>query len=419
MTKKASLTVAFITVAIDLLGFGIMIPLLPRYAERFQGVVPDAWQGVVIGLLMCSFSLVQFIFAPFWGRLSDRLGRRPIILVGLAGSSATYFLFAYATSIESLFLLFLARSGQGLCGATISTAQAIVADCTAVEERSKGMALIGMAFGIGFTLGPVLGAVWVTNETAGPPSAAPGVVAGILSLCAWLVAYCKLEETLKEGVTGAERSWLGLQGLKFMMRHSGIWLPTATFFIAILAFGLFEGTISRMTHFVMQYTDRQNFYVFFVIGLTLTLTQGFIVRKLAPIWGEVSMIHYGLFFMTLGMAGIAWAVSGNLTILIFSGLIFIVIGFAFLTPNVQALISRRSDSNHQGEMLGLLQSTGAVARIFGPFLGNVLYGRPSAPEPALPYTISAILLGGSLLVALGVGLGRHTEGTAKVSDSIS
>src|SRR5262245_11163704 len=156
--KSASpLLIAFLTVAIDMLGFGIVVPLLPRYAQRFQHVPPEL-QGLTIGLVMACFSMVQFVFAPVWGKLSDRIGRRPVLLIGLSGSVISYTLFAFAGSAGSLALLFAARIGQGLCGATISTAQAVIADCTAQEERGRGMALIGLAFGIGFTFGPVIGA---------------------------------------------------------------------------------------------------------------------------------------------------------------------------------------------------------------------------------------------------------------------
>ena len=308
-------------------------------------------------------------------------------------------MFAYATHIESLWLLFVARAGQGLCGATISTAQAIVADCTAAEERAKGMALIGMAFGLGFTLGPILGALWVSDTLTGPPSAAPGIIAGLLSFLAWVLAYLFLKESLTSEQHRAGHSWSAWQGLRLVVRQPVLLFPLLTFFIAIFAFGLFEGTMSRMTQRVLHYTDRENFYVFFIIGLTLTLTQGFIVRKLSPKWGEIRMIQWGVASMLLGMAGMAGAVFEQSTAIIYLSLELIVVGFAFMTPNVQALISRRSDAHIQGEVLGIVQSIGAIARILGPFLGNVLYGSPATPKPALPYLISALLLGCSLAVA--------------------
>lgn len=164
--SKAPLLIIFITVFIDLLGFGIVLPLLPRYARHFEA------SGQTLGLLMASFSAMQFVFAPLWGRVSDRVGRRPVLMLGLAGSTVFYGLFGYATSLgvggQLLGLgvlpwLFICRIGAGIAGATIPTAQAYIADVTGPTERAKGMALIGAAFGIGFTFGPLLGAAFVSS----------------------------------------------------------------------------------------------------------------------------------------------------------------------------------------------------------------------------------------------------------------
>src|SRR5205085_1547129 len=150
LPSRGSLLVIFLTVFIDLLGFGMVLPLLPIYARSFE----IKQEGLVIGLLMASFSAMTFIFAPLWGRLSDRIGRRPVLIVGLAGSVAFYILFGLATVWKSLAWLFVARIGAGIAGATIPAAQAYVADVTSLKNRAKGMALIGAAFGLGFTFGP-------------------------------------------------------------------------------------------------------------------------------------------------------------------------------------------------------------------------------------------------------------------------
>ena len=168
-TPRSALLIVFLVVFIDLLGFGIVLPLLPLIgdvylADYFPGGKSSAQGGAVLGLLMSSFSLMQFIFAPIWGRVSDRIGRRPILLIGLAGSVVFYALFGFAAGMPqeraglALTLLFAARIGQGIAGATIATAQAVIADCTTPEKRRHGMALIGAAFGIGFTFGPLIGA---------------------------------------------------------------------------------------------------------------------------------------------------------------------------------------------------------------------------------------------------------------------
>jgi MFS family permease len=159
-----ALGIVFLVVFIDLLGFGIVLPLLPRYAQDFRPEgMSDFATGVMVGVLMSSFSLMQFIFSPIWGRISDRVGRRPILLLGLGGSVVFYALFGVASGMTGpdektlgLILMFVSRVGAGIAGATIATAQAVIADCTTPERRSRGMALIGAAFGIGFTFGPLI-----------------------------------------------------------------------------------------------------------------------------------------------------------------------------------------------------------------------------------------------------------------------
>ncbi|HUG71475.1 MAG TPA: MFS transporter, partial [Pirellulaceae bacterium] len=188
--RRGSLLVIFLTVFVDLLGFGMVIPLLPIYADQFT-VDELGWQ---LGALMASFSVMQFFCAPLWGRLSDRIGRRPVLMIGLAGSVVFYFLFGIATIWKSLPLLFVARIGAGIAGATISTAQAYIADTTSLENRAKGMALIGMGFGLGFTFGPLLGFLAVPSQDA-EPGPWPGYAAAILSAIALGLAAFLLPES--------------------------------------------------------------------------------------------------------------------------------------------------------------------------------------------------------------------------------
>ncbi len=193
--RKASLLVIFLTVFIDLLGFGIVVPLLPVYAHEF-GVDEH---GIELGLLMASFSAMQFIFAPLWGRLSDRIGRRPVLIIGLVGSTFFYAMFGLATIWRSLTWLFITRLGAGIAGATISTTQAYIADVTSLETRQKGMALIGAAFGLGFTFGPLLAAAAVVSAGNQELSPAPGFAASVLSGVALLLAIFLLPESLRAG----------------------------------------------------------------------------------------------------------------------------------------------------------------------------------------------------------------------------
>src|SRR5262245_15196989 len=212
---RAALLTVFLVVFIDLLGFGIVLPLLPRYSEKLlePAGIERQLHGLVTGCLLAVFSLMQFIFAPIWGRISDRVGRRPILLMGLAGSVVFYSLFGYALSLPpqteaplALALLFVARTGAGIAGATISTAQAVIADCTSPQKRKHGMALIGAAFGIGFTFGPLLGAG--SLRLFPHQHAVIGYTAAGLSLVALGLGLLLLPETRRPGGPVVERRWL-------------------------------------------------------------------------------------------------------------------------------------------------------------------------------------------------------------------
>ncbi len=227
-SRKSALFIVFLVVFIDLLGFGIVLPLLPLYADTllkplFPGEHQEVVHGVILGLLMSCFSLMQFLFAPIWGRISDRVGRRPILLLGLVGSVLFYLLFGIASDLghegwlfTSLVLLFVSRLGAGVAGATISTAQAVIADCTPPQERSRGMALIGAAFGIGFTFGPLVGFASLKFPRAG----APGYIAAGLSLVALLLAIRRLPETVSPDTRGLRRGWLDWKGLGRATPHA-------------------------------------------------------------------------------------------------------------------------------------------------------------------------------------------------------
>lgn len=412
MRQRSPLLVAFFTVAIDLLGFGIVVPLLPRYGERFQQAIPADLQGLVVGLLMSSFSMVQFLFAPVWGKLSDRYGRRPILLIGLSGSVLAYLLFAYATWAESLALLFAARIGQGLCGATISTAQAVIADCTPPAGRAKGMALIGAGFGIGFTFGPVLGALTVSSDpTALSPL--PGLVAASICLCGFLFAFFQMPETLRPGSGSAARRLFDLDGFRFAFGSTSVLVPLLVFCTAVLAFGQYEGTLARLTKDVLSFTDRDNFFVFAYIGLLLMFAQGVLVRRLVPIWGEVVLVRAGLLLLLLGMLGTGLTDRTESLWLFLAAQAATVVGFSFLTSTSQALISRSTAPARQGEILGVTQSCGAIARIIGPLLGNVVYGGTMGSRHKLPYFLSALLLAAALVMASRLRQPEQTDAASE------
>ncbi len=409
---KSSLLIIFLVVFIDLLGFGIVLPLLPRYGDYFQA---DRW---TLGALMASFSAMQFLFAPLWGRLSDSIGRKPVLLLGLTGSVLFYALFGYASSLEkgasmmglrALGWMFVARIGAGIAGATISTAQAAIADSTGTHERGPGMALIGAAFGLGFTFGPLIAAPFASDDIATPPSAAPGYLASGLSAMALLAAVVLLQETLTPESRSASRKWFAMGAFRKVMQRPVIFRLLATIFLTTFAFAKFESTLALLTQ-ELGLSRRDNFYVFAYLGFTLMVAQGFLVRRLLPKIGEHRAAIGGALVMTIGLLLIGMlapsaddmiqaekAPSGGLGLL-FSILPISVLGYAFLTPSLQSLLSLRTSDTEQGEILGLGQSMSAMARILGPVAGIVLV----KTDPRYPYWAAAgvMLLGLALVLAL-------------------
>lgn len=397
--SRAALVTVFLVVFIDLLGFGIVLPLMPRYAQDLlpNADIPDQLHGWVIGGLLSVFSLMQFIFAPIWGRVSDRVGRKPILVLGLAGSVVFYSLFGFASSLIAtdaklaLGLMLLSRIGAGISGATIATAQAVIADCTSKENRAHGMAIIGVAFGIGFTFGPLIAGLGLTVLPDTPEFA--GYAAAFLSLIAWLLAIARMPETRRDDALSTRRGWIDLRGLFSTLRTPTVGLLVLTFFLATIGFAKFEATLALLTK-DFGYSDAGNFWIFAYVGFVLMFTQGLLYRRLKDKYHEVTLMRLGVAFMLLGLVGLAAVAMGGTSSMRQVGFFIVlacgVIGYAFLTPSAQALISKRSDPARQGEVLGVNQSFSALARILGPVTGNVLFF--AHPSHALPYATSALLL---------------------------
>ncbi len=396
MSRRA-LVVLFLTVFIDLLGFGIVIPLLPVYADQLQA------SDLAIGLLLASFSFMQFLFAPVWGRLSDRIGRRPILLMGLASSCIFYGVFALASHEASLTLMFLARIGGGVAGATIPTAQAYIADVTEPEARAGRMALLGMAFGLGFTFGPLVGAGTVGWVRSGHLPVGPGLAASLLSGFAFLIGLAWLPEPPQRRQTAAtvarERfAWSVLWSSQ--VARSVRWLVLCSFLVT-LAFANFETTLSRYVKDVFGVGYRELFLLFAAVGFTLAVAQGVIVRPLVRRIHELPMIAIGCVLLIVGLTGLAAAASTGKWLYLIVPTVLTVTGYAALPPSLQALMSRRSSEQVQGTVLGIGQSASAMARILGPVVGNLLY----AVNPAhnLPYTSGAVIAAVVLLLSTTLG----------------
>jgi DHA1 family tetracycline resistance protein-like MFS transporter len=409
MASRASLFVIFLTVFIDLLGFGMVLPLLPIYAKQFNAT------GMTIGLLMSSFSAMQFLFAPLWGRLSDRIGRRPVLMVGLAGSVVFYGLFGYATVVATkystlgLTLMFVARIGAGIAGATISTAQAYIADCTTLDKRAKGMALIGAAFGLGFTFGPLFGYLAVPTGS-GDPGPGPGYAAAALSAVALLLAYFKLPESLTaenaQNERADRRGWLNFHALRNALGIPAIGLLLLASFMCIFSFANFESTLSliiKSDKGVFRFTFREVCLTFAYIGFMLTLIQGGLVRRLSGRVPEGTLACVGG-LLEIGGLILLWQSAQSYSLpLLLTALAVTVGGFSFLTPSINSLLSRWSDPAKQGEVLGLGQSVSALARIAGPAIGIPLADR----DASYPLILAiGLMLIGTVLIALAARGGK-------------
>ena len=397
MAKKGSLLVIFLTVFVDLLGFGMVIPLLPIYGDQFT-LDDSGWQ---LGLLMASFSVMQFLCAPFWGRLSDRIGRRPVLMVGLFGSVLFYTLFGVATVMRSLPLLFVSRIGAGIAGATIPTAQAYIADSTTLENRPRGMALIGMAFGLGFTFGPLLGFLAVPDRDAAP-GPWPGYAAAILSAVALILAVFLLPESKSADSESAAHKIIDWSGFRAALATPSVGLVLLAIFVCVFSFANFETTLSLLIkgnadeQSVFRFSWAQVCLTYAYIGFTLALVQGGVVRRLAGRVSEGKLAASGALMEVLGFGLVALAAVTGSAMLLLSALAVVVAGFSFMQPNLNSLLSRRSDPRRQGMILGVGQSVNALARILGSALGIPLLRL----HMSAPYLVAVALMGIGLAMVM-------------------
>jgi DHA1 family tetracycline resistance protein-like MFS transporter len=383
---RASRLVLFATVFFDLLGFGIVIPFLPMYAERL-GVGAGA-----IGLILAAYSVMQFICAPLLGRLSDRIGRRPVIMLGLLGSSVSYVVYAFANSFAGLLV---SRAVHGACAATISTAQAYVADTTEESKRAHAMGMIGAAFGLGFVLGPALGGLLGATSLRRPV-----LFAAALTCANFIFAALRLPESHRlpgrppQAGAGAQaaadrRLFLLLRGLG---RHRAAARLLVIAFLLTLAIAALEATFALTVPAAYGYAAAGVGGLLAFAGLMQALAQGYLIGKLAPRIGESALLIAGAAMLATGLAPLgSWSSHAAL----YAMLALIAMGYGFGSTAAATLISRRTARELQGEALGLNQSVLSLARIVGPLAGGVVY---QAMGPAAPY------VGGAAVAALAMAL---------------
>ena len=368
---RAKVGVVFLIVFVDLVGFGIVIPFLPLYAEDF-GPSP-----VVFGLLMASFSAMQFVFAPILGRLSDRYGRRPVLLVSLAGSVVGYLLFAFAGSMA---MLFASRIIDGISGGNISTAQAVISDITDERDRTRGMGILGAAFGLGFICGPALAALLV-----GLARWLPGLAAATTSAIALVLVWLLLPETRRERPPAAVRFHaLSSRNLGRAIGYPMVGACLLAVFVVIFAFSNFETTFAQLLRLRFDMSMSSVGWTFVFAGVLGAVVQGGLVGRLAQRFGEARLIIAGA--AGAAAAGAALPVAGSLGGLL-GALAVLAVGHGLVAPSLSSLTSKLVPGEEVGGVMGVYQGVSSLARIVGPFWAEWIYG---AAAPAAPYLSAAV-----------------------------
>ena len=393
MTTKAAprLGAIFLTVFVDLLGFGLVLPFLAKEARDTFGVSP-----FVATLLGSVYSLMQFLFVPVWGRVSDRVGRRPVLLWSIAGTALTMaglgVSLAYGSSIAWLFA---ARIFGGIATANLGTASAYIADITKPEDRAKGMGLIGMAFGLGFILGPGIGGALAKIPIAGRHGAVPCLVAAGLSVVnlAW-VAFGVAESLPPEKRATTPRrklAPLNVQAMRDAFALPGVGVAIAVNFLVILSFTNLDQTFTFFCGDMFGIDERGTGYVLAFIGIVAAGVQGGLVRTLAKRFDEALLMRAGALVQSLAFAGLVAAATLGARPLLYASGALLALGNGLTQPTTSAFISRRAPADRQGGTLGTNQSFASLARTFGPALGGWLYGSLGARAPYAAASIGMVL----------------------------
>jgi MFS family permease len=417
-SKPLSLGVIFLTLCIDLVGFSIIFPLFPAMLEyylgreghagllgwmldrveafaAFAGADPRFTPVLFGGLLGSLYSLLQFLTAPAWGHLSDRIGRRRVLLLTVAGTAFSYLLWIFA---GSFWLLIVARVIGGAMSGNLSVATAAVADVTSRENRAKGMGLVGAAFGLGFIIGPGLGGLASVHDfLAGHPQLAaygvnPFSTAALIALVCSLLNLAWISARFRETLTAGARAEAvatprvrhPLKAL-FAITDVRVRLANLLYYVFALAFSAVEFSLTFVAAERFAYTPRQMIAIFIFLGIASIVTQGVLVRRLVPVLGERRVLLAGLVFMMASLFLLGFATTQAV---FYVGLACLSLGSGFTNATISALISLYSGASEQGQVLGVFRSLGSLARAVGPVGGGLFYW----------------WLGSQLLYALGGGM---------------
>jgi MFS family permease len=393
--RKASLGTIFLTVFLDLLGFGLVIPFLPGFARQLGA------SDLVAALTGAVYSLMQFLLVPLWGRLSDRIGRRPVLLASIAATAAGMVMLGFA---NTLVLLFAARMWSGMATANIAVAQAYIADVTPPEGRARGMGLIGMAFGLGFIFGPFVGGMLARVPIMGRAGALPAFVAAGLSIINLAFATATLPESLpreRRGIaTGHRRLPIDFAGTRRALQHPDIGRALAINFLLVFWFAGMEQTFRLFTDDAFSMSVSQTGGYLGLVGVCAAVVQGGLIGRLSRRFGEVRLLVVGLLVQAAGFAllGAAPHLIAAPRAALAAACVLIAGGSGLVSPSVSSYVSRRAGPDTQGLMLGTLQSLSALGRVLGPAAGGLLY---QVISPGAPYFVGAV----GMLLASGLAMG--------------
>ena len=382
MKNRSALVLIFLTVFIDLLGFGILIPILPSFSVK-ELHIDEAAIGIAIAL----YSFVQFLFNPVLGKLSDKYGRKPVIVVCLFLNAMGYIVFSFT---HSYILLLVSRVIAGIGGSSIGVAQAYIADITTRENRSKGMGLIGAAFGLGFVFGPLIGGL--LSEFG---YAVTGYVAAGFSLIAFTLTILYLPESLKKSQiieqtqNQLRRKIFDFAAMKKILQKPDLAILVLLFFILTFSFANIYGTFALLGLKVYGFTDMQNGYMFGIVGLTSAIVQGGLIGRINKVMSKKTILMVGSLLIMVALAMIPYAGT-------FLGLAIVSIvlscGTGTFQPTVLSLISELTSETEQGITLGMNQSLSSFARVLGPLWGGFAFEYLGYPFPFITGAIFTFVI---------------------------
>lgn len=361
-----ALGLMFLTVFIDLIGFGIIIPVLPLYAKQFGA------DGLTVGLLLMSYSLMQFFFAPMWGRLSDKIGRRPVLLISLTASAIGYCIWGFS---GSLMMLFLSRIVAGFGNANLAVAQAYVSDVTPEEYRAQGMGMIGAAFGLGFVLGPAIGGI---SSHFGVHPNILGFIAAFFSLADVVFTAFVLPEPEKRKGKAHDPFSLGTGFYFKTIGNQRLTLSLLIMFVATFAFANMETTLVLLTDKYFGFNMAQNSYLFIYIGVVMVIVQGYLIRKLGKKYPDAPLISIGTALVAGGL--LLTPITHSLWVLC-AALALLATGSGITTPSNSSLLSKLAPKEEVGGVMGVGQSLSTLGRILGPVCGGLLWDHMGAISP--------------------------------------